>query len=360
MTFAVAAAGTGGHVYPGLAVGEALVEEGVDPSRILYIGGERLEAAVYPAAGFPFLSVELRGLTRRLTVANLGIPRVVVRAVRTIHAELRARRVRAVLGMGGYVSVPVALAARRAGVPLAVAEQNAEAGLANRVVARLARRVFGSFPRTGGLPAAEWVGNPIRHALATFDRQRLRPVALSRWALDAGTPVVGIFGGSLGAGAINQAVAAMLERWDGPDLQVLHLAGRGFQEMSALARVSPARWVVLDFCDEMDTFYAACDFVVARAGGSVAELTATSTPAVLIPGAFGSGRHQEANAAALEAAGCAVVVREAEIHRLGPAVRSLAGDPERRRHMATAAAHLARPRAATVIARALREMAADE
>lgn len=357
MTFAIAAAGTGGHVYPGLAVGEALVEAGVAPSDVLYIGGDRLEASVYPAAGFPFLSVELRGLARRLTTANLAIPRVVIRAVRTVHAELRARGVQAVLGMGGYVTVPVGVAARRAGAGLAVSEQNAEAGLANRMVSRFAHRVFGSFPQTGGLSRAEWVGNPIRRALAGFDRDRLRPQALARWDLEADIPVLGVFGGSLGAGAVNQAVAAMVERWDGPPLQVLHLAGHGYEEMSALARVSPVRWAVLDFCDEMEAFYAACDMVVARAGGSVAELTATATPAVLIPGGFGSGRHQEANASALAEAGCAVVVEEDEIGRLGPVVRGLAADRIRREEMADAAAQLARPEAATVIAQALQEMA---
>lgn len=357
MTFAIAAAGTGGHVYPGLAVGEALVEAGVAPSDVLYIGGDRLEASVYPAAGFPFLSVELRGLARRLTTANLAIPRVVIRAVRTVHAELRARGVRAVLGMGGYVTVPVGVAARRAGVGLAVSEQNAEAGLANRMVSRFAHRVFGAFPHTVGLSRAEWVGNPIRRSLAGFDRDRLRPQALSRWGLDGDVPVLGVFGGSLGAGAVNQAVADMVEGWEGPPLQLLHLAGHGYGEMSALARVSPVRWVVLDFCDEMEAFYAACDMVVARAGGSVAELTATATPSVLIPGGFGSGRHQEANASALAEAGCAVVVEEDDILRLGPVVRELAADGGRREEMAGAAVQLARPEAATVIARALQELA---
>ena len=113
MTFGIAAAGTGGHVYPGLAVGEALVAAGVARSDVLFIGGSRLEATAAPGAGFPFLEVELRGLQRRLTFANVGIPGVVLRAVRAIGRELAARNVAALLGMGGYVSVPAALAARR-------------------------------------------------------------------------------------------------------------------------------------------------------------------------------------------------------------------------------------------------------
>ncbi|HEX7100306.1 MAG TPA: UDP-N-acetylglucosamine--N-acetylmuramyl-(pentapeptide) pyrophosphoryl-undecaprenol N-acetylglucosamine transferase [Acidimicrobiia bacterium] len=357
MSFAIAAAGTGGHVYPGLAVGEALVDLGVSRDEILYIGGQRLEAQVYPEAGFPFLSVELRGLSRQLTLRNLGIPRVVMAAVRTIRAELVARQVKALLGLGGYVTVPAGLAARSVGVPVAVAEQNAEAGLANRVVSRFATRVFGSFPITHRLPKAEWVGNPLRRPLAEFDRERLRPHALVRFGLEPDVPVLGVFGGSLGAGVINRAVIDMLAAWDGPSLQVLHLAGQGYEEVSAAASVSPHRWVVLDFIGEMDAFFAACDLVVARAGGSVAELTATATPAILVPGGFGSGRHQALNAAALAEAGAAVVVTEDRIHELAPKVEALMSDSDARRRMADAARKIAKPQAATVIAQALIEMA---
>lgn len=356
MTFAIAAAGTGGHVYPGLAVGEALIERGVDRSDILYVGGRRLAARVYPEAGFPYLSVELRGLSRSLTAANLGIPRVVLRAERVMRAEFDQRGVRAVLGMGGYVTVPAGLAARRLGLGLAVAEQNAEAGLANRFVSRFAREAFTAFPATAGLPKGKWVGNPIRRHLADFDRSRVRPRALERWSLDPEMPVVGVFGGSLGAGAINRAVVSMLAGWEGPAIQVLHLAGQGYDEMADAARVSGHRWVVLDFCDVMDEFFAACDLVVARAGGSVAELTATATPAILVPGGFGSTGHQAANASALAKVGAALVVPEEQLATLGTVVSGLVSRPAQREKMGAATAALARPHAADTIAAALIEM----
>jgi UDP-N-acetylglucosamine--N-acetylmuramyl-(pentapeptide) pyrophosphoryl-undecaprenol N-acetylglucosamine transferase len=357
MTFAIAAAGTGGHVYPGLAVGEALVDSGVPRSDVVFVGGERLEATIYPRAGFPFLSVELRGLQRRLTFANLGIPGVVRRAVTVIADELRARGVAALLGLGGYVTVPASLAARRARIPYAVAEQNAGAGLANRLMGRGAARVFGSFPHTHGLARAEWVGNPIRRSLAEFDRSRLRPPALERWGLDRTQPTLGVFGGSLGAGILNRAVTAVATTWSGPPLQILHIAGQGAAEVLEAARVSPHRWVVLDFCDEMDSFFAACDLVVARAGGSVAELTATSTPSILVPGGFGSGGHQAANAAAVAEVGAAVVLAEEEIARLGVTAAALLKDPPRRAAMALSCSRLARPGAAKAIAEAMMEMA---
>ncbi|HJR92827.1 MAG TPA: UDP-N-acetylglucosamine--N-acetylmuramyl-(pentapeptide) pyrophosphoryl-undecaprenol N-acetylglucosamine transferase [Acidimicrobiia bacterium] len=357
MTFGIAAAGTGGHVYPGLAVGEALVAAGVARSDVLFIGGSRLEATAAPGAGFPFLEVELRGLQRRLTLANVGIPGVVLRAVRAIGRELAARNVAALLGMGGYVSVPAALAARRRRLPYALAEQNAGAGLANRTMAGGARRVFGSFPHTHGLHRAEWVGNPIRQSLAAFDRSALRSPALDRWGFDPSRPVLGVFGGSLGAGILNRSLIDLTGRWPGEPLQILHLAGQGAADLSEVARVSPHRWVVLDFCHDMESFYAACDLVVARAGGSVAELTATATPSVLVPGGFGSGGHQAANAAALESVGAAVTVPEDELGRLPHAVAELLADPSRRATMAAACAHLAKPDAASTIAGALVEMA---
>lgn len=354
MTFAIAAAGTGGHVYPGLAVGEALVESGVDRADVLFVGGSRLEAQVYPAAGFPFLEVELRGLRRSVAPSNLGIPLVVYRATRRIDDELRRRRVGALLGMGGYVTIPAALAARRAGVPFAVSEQNAAAGLANRVAGRMAARRFGSFPETHGLNGAEWVGNPVRREIAGFDRARLRPVALSAFGLVDGPPVLGVVGGSLGAGSVNDAVAGMLAGWDGPDVQVLHLAGPAHAErLAEVAAGSPIRWVVIDFERHMDRFYAACDLVVSRAGGAVAELTATATPAVLVPGRFGSGGHQDANAAALAGAGAARVVEDGNAAALEAAVRELLADEGERARMAGAARAIARPDAASVIAGAL-------
>jgi UDP-N-acetylglucosamine--N-acetylmuramyl-(pentapeptide) pyrophosphoryl-undecaprenol N-acetylglucosamine transferase len=354
VTFAIAAAGTGGHVYPGLAVGEALVAGGVERADVLFVGGSRLEAQVYPAAGFPFLEVELRGLRRSLSLSNLGIPLVVYRATRRIDDELRRRRVGVLLGMGGYVTIPAALAARRAGVPLAVAEQNATAGLGNRVAGRMAARRFGAFPDTEGLGDATWVGNPVRREIAEFDRDALRPASLAHFGLDDTTPVLGVFGGSLGAGAVNDAVAGMLARWAGPAVQVLHLAGPAHAErLAGLADDAPIRWVVVDFERHMDRFYAACDLVVSRAGGAVAELTATGTPAILVPGRFGSGGHQEANAAALVRAGAARVVDEGDTAALEEAVRTLLLDRDERDRMSAASAEIARPDAATVIARAL-------
>lgn len=356
MTYAIAAAGTGGHVFPALAVGEALVERGIDRGDVLFVGGARLEAEAVPAAGFPFLGVELAGLQRRPTLSNLTLPAVVLRAVGAIGRELAHRRVKVVLGMGSYVTVPAGWAARRVGARLVVSEQNAEAGLANRVMARFADRVCGAFPTTHRLEA-EWVGNPLRRQLACFDREASRAAALGRYRLEPDLPTVGVFGGSLGAGAINEAVKTLVGTWTRGPLQVVHLAGRSHaQSLRYAPRAPGVTWRVIEFEERMDLFYAAADVVVARAGGAVAELTATRTPAILVPGSFGSGDHQRANADVLAGRGAAVVLPEESLDVLPSVVAELLADPARREAMAAAAGELARPDAADRLAAILEEL----
>lgn len=358
MTYLIAAAGTGGHVFPGLSVGEGLFDLGVPRDQIFYVGGDRLEASVYPAEGFRFVQVELAGLKRSLTLANARIPGVVLRARKRISDEIGTLGVRVVLGMGGYVTIPAGLAARKRRIPFFNAEQNAEAGLANRVASRWASETFVSFPDTGGLPGGTWVGNPVRRAFWEFDRPTLRPVARANYGLDPDRAVVGVFGGSLGAGVINEAVAGMLANWAGPPIQVLHLTGVGHLEaMSGRPAPSRVAWKRVGFEEKMDQFFAAVDLVVSRAGGAVAELTATATPAVLVPGSFGSGGHQEGNARFLEQAGAAVLVEEDELARLGTVVAELVEDKERRGTMQEAATEIAKPDAARTIARVMIEAA---
>lgn len=355
MTYAIAAAGTGGHVYPGLAVGERLVHDGVSRSDILFIGGDRLAAQVFPGAGFPYLKLEVRGLSRSLNLQNLSLPVVITRATRRAARELREREVRVVLGMGSYTSVPVGIAARRNRIALYLHEQNAHAGLANRMMGRLAITTFTSFEQTEGAVRPEHVGNPIRADLADFSRADLRHAAFDRYGLEPGRVTVGVVGGSLGARAVNRAVVQAMGDWDGPPIQLVHLAGKDHAvEVQAAADESALPWVVLEFETDMQYFFAVTDVAVARAGGMVAEMTATGTPAILIPGGFGSGGHQDANSRALERAGAAHILAEEQVDRLAGLLADLAGDPAARRGMSAAARDIARPQAAATIASELR------
>ncbi len=356
MTFLIAAAGTGGHVFPGLAVGRGLIDIGVNKGQIVYVGGDRLESEVYPAAGFDFLGLELQGLKRSASASNLRLPGVVRKATAAIRQLVADRQVRVALGLGGYVTIPTAMAARREGIALMVAEQNAGAGLANRLAGRFASRQFVSFPDTKGLARGEWVGNPVRKSIREFDRSRTRARALTRYGLSDGVPVLGVFGGSLGASAINDAVAAGLLHWDAGEIQVVHIAGeRDQQRMSQLATRARLKWIVMSFENDMADFYAVSDLVVARAGGGIAELTATGTPSILIPGEFGSSGHQRANARFLEDAGASLVIDEAHAADVGARAAELIFDAGRLTEMAQAARSIAKPNAALSIAEAMVE-----
>ena len=332
MTYAIAAAGTGGHVFPGLAIAEALERLGVERDDIVFFGGDRFEVEAVPVAGYDLVSVPLQGLKRSFSSSNLKIPLTVRSAVRAIAAEMRSRNVMAAIGTGGYVTVPAALAARSADTAFFIQEQNAHAGLANRLMARFAQEAFTSFPDTEGLPKGAFVGNPLRSSFVSFNRSQLRETAYDYYGLDPMVPTLGVVGGSLGAGVLNKAVAKLVRNWDGPRLQIVHLAGRiHADEVRAEPNPQGIVWNVVPFETLMERFFAVTDIVLARAGGMVAEITATGTPSILIPGSFGSKGHQAASAEHVERSGAGFVVEEANIDTASSLVRRLIIDTDERR-----------------------------
>ena len=352
MTYAIAAAGTGGHVFPALAIAEALERTGVARADIVFFGGDRFESEAVPAAGYDFVRVELRGLKRSFALANLGIPLVVRDASRTIGNELVRRNVGAMVATGGYVTVPAGWAAQRASVPYFVQEQNAHAGLANRLMSRKAVAAFTSFPATEGLPRGTYCGNPLRTPFVDFDREALHARALAHYELDSEVPVLGVVGGSLGAGALNEAVHTMVLGWAGPPIQIVHLTGTLHAEAVAhLTNPQEIPWKVVAFETSMELFFAASNLLLARAGGMVAEITATGTLAVLVPGEFGSKGHQLATARFVEAAGGAVVIEQADIDAVPNEVARMIGDPQSLEEMSDRSRALGRPGAADEIAK---------
>lgn len=355
MTFAIAAAGTGGHVYPALSVAEALAEAGVARSEILFLGGTRFEAEVVPRAGYPFVGFELTKLRRSVSLENLKIPVVLRRTAATMAAELRAAGTRVVLGMSGYVTVPAAMAARRAGVPFLLQEQNATPGLAARFAARRARATFLGLPGSAeALPRSEVVGNPLRSEIAHFERAPLRARARERYGVPERGRVVGVLGGSLGARVLNESVERLAR--SGSVAAIVHLTGRDAHDaMEARAAASGRVWVTRAFEPEMEHFYAAVDLVVCRAGAmTVSELAATGTPAILVPLAR-VGQHW--NARALADGGAARIVDEGDVVSLPTVVDEVLANEPGLAAMARAAARLARPDAAAVIAGRLVEAA---
>ena len=358
MTFLIAAAGTGGHVYPGLSVAEALIRLDVPKQDIMFVGGSRLESKIYPDHGFSFLELELRGLKRTFSLKNLSLPGIVARAKSRIEESITDFGVASVLGMGGYVTIPTAIAARRSKTPFFTSEQNADAGLANRLSSRWANKSFGAFPTTRGMPGAVWVGNPVREPFWEFERGPLRDTAIARYGLDSTVPTLGIFGGSLGAGAINTAVVELATGWTGPEIQVVHLTGeRNFESMDSFEVDGSVRWHRISYEESMPHFYAVSDLVVARAGGAVAELTATGTPSILVPGVFGSAGHQQANAGFLTQSGAAVTLEESELGSLGRVVQEILFNKDRLASLRDASTLIAKPGAALAIAESMIEAA---
>lgn len=362
MTFALAAAGTGGHVYPALAVADALVSRGVSRSDIVFFGGNRLEARAVPEAGYELVQLELRGLQRSFTAKNLGIPNMLRIAIKQTKVELRRRATAVVLAFGGYVTVPVTRAALALRVPYFLHEQNAEPGLANRMVARRAAEVFCAFEASRAkLPRATVIGNPLRPAFAEFDRGALRDAARQRYGLPREARVLGILGGSQGAKILNE-VAGHIAARDQPGMAILHLTGSAHAvAVGDVAHAAEMPWKVVAFEDDMTSFYAAADLVLSRAGAlTVSELARTRTPSIVVPYAAGTAGHQAANARDLEGVGAAVVVGESDIATIPGRVAGLLRDEAGLAAMARAAARVDRGDAAGLLAEKLLEVARGE
>lgn len=347
----IAGGGTGGHFFPGLAVAESLNRNGGDA--VLFVGSAYgIEARVVPRTRFPFRPLAIRGVRGRgwrgLAQLAWQVPLATLAASRII-GEFRAD---IVLGVGGYASFPVVLAAWLRRVPSVLLEQNARPGMANRVLARLARRVCTTFPEAARfLPRGKVVvtGNPVR------------PFS-SAPAPGDGSFTLLVFGGSQGAHRINEAAAAAAERWAAvvPRLRVIHQTGAADEERLR-QRYSEAGVAaeVRAFIDDMGAAYARADLVLCRAGATtVAELTVLGKPAILVPYPYAADDHQRANAEVLAAAGAAVLVLDRDLDgpRLAAIVGELANDRPRLEAMGRAARQLGRPDAAARVAALCREI----
>lgn len=337
----IAAGGTAGHVRPALAVGEALRARGVT---VTFAGSaHRVESRLVPEAGFELDTFDVSGLPRRI---GLDLARALVRACRAPFACARILDVRqpdVVLGAGGYVAGPMILAARLRGIPAAVTEADAHLGLANRLAAPLARRVFLAYeiPGRGGSKYAV-VGRPIPAAHLGADRLAAR----THLGLPLDAPVVAVFGGLAGAQALNELAA---DTWGAGGPAVLHISGeRDFDFVRA--RVRRPDYVLLPTTDHFGEALAAPNIALSRAGGTVWELAAAGTPAILVPYPYATASHQALNAGYFERGGGAVVVDQQELSRVPALVEELLADPERLRRMSEAMKALAKPRAAEEIA----------
>jgi UDP-N-acetylglucosamine--N-acetylmuramyl-(pentapeptide) pyrophosphoryl-undecaprenol N-acetylglucosamine transferase len=366
----IAAGGTAGHVFPGLALARTIKE--LEPAaEVRFAGTSRgIENQAVPAAGFSLDLLPILPLSRRLSAETLLAPFAAIGGTVAAWRLLRRHRIEVVAGMGGYVTLPVAVAAWLARVPVVLHEQNAIPGVANRLAARLARKVaLGVADAASAFPGDKTVtiGNPVRPELSRLDRNRMREVGQKELGLDRDRATLFVFGGSQGARHLNQAVIAATPHWPRPErVQILHACGRRDEAevREAWRAAAPEQrglqvWIE-PFVDRMDLAYAACDLALTRAGAmTMAELTAAGVPAIMVPLPHAAAGHQAANARSLAAAGGAVVVRDADLDgaRLAATAAPLLEDPQRLSKMSVAMASLAFPAAAKELAALVLEAA---
>jgi len=337
-------------VVPALAVADALRAEGAE---VVFVGGERAEAELVPAAGYPLRTIRVEGISRSNPVKAA---RALARAAGAVAAGrriLRDEQPEVVMGGGGYVAGPVGAAAVARRVPLVLTEADSHLGLTNRILAGRAARVCLGFPIAGREGERYRVtGRPVP-APATD-----RSAARRRFGLTDADTCVLIFGGSLGARTLNEATIAAY----GPaaaarapaGLRILHAAGRRDHDALAarLGMPPPAHYDLRPYIDRFGEALLACDLCAARAGGSIFEVAAAGRPAILVPYPHAAADHQAGNARWMVEAGAAVVVPDGELtaERLRAEVAALLADTERLAAMSAASAALARPRAAADIA----------
>lgn len=349
----IMAGGTGGHIFPGLAVAECLRAQGVPVVWLGAVGG--METKVVPAQRIDLRTVAVGGLRGKGLKTRLLAPLMLARALFASLAVLRKVQPRSVLSMGGYVAGPGGVAAWLLRRPLLVHEQNRVAGFTNRKLAGIAARVMAGF--SDALPGAEWVGNPVRAAINAL------PNPAQRMADHSGRSRLLVLGGSLGARALNLAVPQALAQMPlAQRPEVLHQCGtRGLDEAREAYAKSGVDAQVVAFIDDMTASYGWADLAVCRAGAlTLAELTAAGLGAVLVPFPYAVDDHQTRNAEALVAVGAAVLMQESEldVQNLGQRLSALLGDRGNLLKMAEAARTLAKPDAAATIARACLEVAA--
>jgi UDP-N-acetylglucosamine--N-acetylmuramyl-(pentapeptide) pyrophosphoryl-undecaprenol N-acetylglucosamine transferase len=346
----IAGGGTGGHLFPGIALAEEVMTRRRG-NEVVFVGTERgLEAKVVPQSGYPLETIRAQGLKGKglvgLLKGLLALPVALIESFRI----LQRHKPDVVVGVGGYASGPAVLAACILGIPTAVQEQNALPGLTNKVLGRFVRVVFTAFEEAGRFfPArkVQLIGNPIRRKL--MDNYLRSHVAQERFGIL-------IFGGSLGARGINERMLEALDHLADlkGQIHVVHQTGKNDLETVRKGYADKGfQAEVVEFIDDMSSAYAKAELVICRAGATtLAELMVAKKASILIPFPHATDNHQEVNAQALVNAGAALMFRQSELtgQQLAEQIRLLKDSPDKRRQMEKKAALFGRPEAAKELA----------
>ncbi len=310
--------GTGGHIYPALAIARSILE--IQPNaKILFVGANgRMEMEKIPAAGFTIRGIDIIGLQRKINLKNFFLPFYLLKSIQQVKHIFRAFQPDMVIGTGGYVSFPVLLMAQLQNIPSYIQEQNAYAGLANKLLAKRAKKIFVAFENMEMFFPKDkivFAGNPVRNDLLNLNKEK----ALQHFQLNSAHPVVLVLGGSLGAKSINEAILGNIEYFIQNRIQLIWQMGKNFYSQLSFEvkkKLEVPNVVYKEFIYEMDKAYAAADVIISRAGAStIAELSVVSKPSILIPSPNVTDDHQTKNAQAMVHQHAALMIKDTEVNK---------------------------------------------
>lgn len=353
-----AGGGTGGHLYPAIAIADAVRTIAPD-AVILFIGTkDKIEAQVVPKCGYAFATIWISGVRRSLSLSTLLVPVKLITALVQSFMHIRRFRPDVVVGTGGYVCGPPAFVANLLGIPVVLQEQNSYPGVTTRLLAHRVRQVYLTFERSQRFlrrqDNTKVSGNPVRSSVGTVSREE----GAQRLGIDPSRKTMLVVGGSQGAASINTAVLGAVRDLSAIGVQIIWLTGKGDagrirSAVEAQTGLSPI--VVLPYLERMEDGYAAADLAVCRSGATtLAELMCAGLPSILVPYPFAAADHQTENARAMVEHGAALLCADSAASTdLGPMMLELFRDPQRLAAMGAAARQAAKPNAAQEIARGL-------
>jgi len=357
----ISGGGTGGHIYPAIAIANAWKEKYPD-TEILFVGAEgKMEMQKVPDAGYAIVGLKVAGLQRRLTLENLSFPFKLMDSLKLSSRLIKNFDPHAVVGVGGYASGPLLYMAQRKKIPTLIQEQNSYAGLTNKLLAKRAGAICVAYPGMEAFFPKEkikYTGNPVRKDILTLEGKVEQ--AFLHFGLERSKPVLLVLGGSLGAKTINEAILRHMEEFEALGYQVVWQTGKFYYESikTKLADTGLKHIHALEFIQHMDLAYAAADLVISRAGAlSVSELSLAGKAVVFIPSPNVVDDHQTKNAMALVKKNAAAILRDSDaVQGLLAVVEELMQDPAMRFRLAENMAKMAKPDAAKEIVNELEKL----
>lgn len=333
--------GTGGHIFPAIALANAIKEK-YPQAKIVFVGGKnRMEEEKITAAGFNFTGLPIRGLERSLSFEaffkNLSLPFLLIFCWFQAIILLFKHQPQIVVGFGGYASFPALSAAQTCGVPTVLQEQNSFAGLSNRILSFGAKKIAVAFDQMDRFFSAKKIvltGNPVRKTVTDLSHKKEK--ALEKWQLNPDLPTLLVLGGSQGARAINQAMRMLLPEFETLNLQILWQCGKHFYPQAQEEIPHHPKIKVVDFISEMDEAYALATWIVSRAGAlSLAELACVGKPTILVPFPYAAADHQRKNAQLLMEKKAALMLEDQQLNtELFPLLKRLMEDENLQKELA--------------------------